>query len=222
MQLMNSARISGAHINPAASLAFAMNGQLKWRLLPVYILAQYIGGFLAALVLFLNYSEAINAIDGGQHSASGGTNSTGNIFATYPAPYLTIWGSLLDQIVGTAVLLFSISAVTDGANQGLDDKHQPLVVAFVIGIVCVAFSPNCGAIFNPARDLAPRLITAIFGYQSVWAPLHGTYWILTAVVGPHIGAIIGVFAYKYTIGYALEAQRIFYATSSPREQSSSN
>lgn len=204
----SSGKISGAHINPAASLAFALDGRLKWKLVPIYLLAQYLGGFLAALVLFVNYSEAIEALDGGQHSAFGASNSTGGIFATYPANYVSIWGSLLDQIVGTAVLLFSISAVTDKQNAGLEDRHQPLIVAFVIGLICVAFSPNCGAIFNPARDLPPRLVTAIFGYgPAVWAPLSGTYWLLAGVVGPHIGAIIGVFAYKWLIGAALEAKR---------------
>lgn len=175
--------------------------------MPIYLLAQYLGGFLAALVLFLNYSEAISAMDGGQHSASGEKNSTGAIFATYPAPYVTIWGSLLDQIVGTAVLLFSLSAVCDKQNSGLDDRHQPLVVAFTVGLICLAFSPNCGAIFNPARDLSPRLLTGLLGYEAVWAPLQGTYWLLAGVVGPHIGAILGVFGYKWLIGTALGAQQ---------------
>lgn len=169
------------------------------------MVAQYLGGFFAALVLFVNYSEAINALDGGQHSAYGSTNSTGGIFATYPASYVSIWGSLLDQVVGTAILLFSISAVSDTQNAGLEERHQPIVVAFVIGLICVAFSPNCGAIFNPARDLPPRLVTAIFGYSSVWEPIKGTYWLLAGVVGPHIGAIIGVFSYKWLIGTALAA-----------------
>lgn len=176
-----------------------------WKLVPVYLVAQYLGGFLAALVLYLNYSEAINSLDGGQHTAFGQANSTGGIFATYPAAYVSIWGSLLDQIVGTAILLFAISAVSDKNNAALEDRHQPLIVAFVIGLTCVAFSPNCGAIFNPARDLSPRLITALFGYPAVWAPLDGTYWLLAGVVGPHIGAIIGVFSYKYLIGWALQA-----------------
>jgi len=184
-------------------LAFALNGQLKWKLVPVYMLAQYTGAFLAALVLFLNNYEAIMAVDGGQHSASGATNSTGLIFATYPAPYLTIWGGLLDQIIGTAVLLFSLCAVNDQSNHGLESKHQPLAIALVVGIVCVSFNANCGAIFNPARDLSPRIVTYIFSYPLVWEPLNGLYWIVVGVIGPHLGAIIGLFGYKFTIGWAL-------------------
>uniref|UniRef100_A0A6G1SEL1 Aquaporin-10 n=1 Tax=Aceria tosichella TaxID=561515 RepID=A0A6G1SEL1_9ACAR len=202
-----SSSISGAHLNPAATFAYALNGKLKWALVPVYIVAQYIGGFIAALVLFLNYSEAINYIDGGEHSTVGSTNSTGQVFATYPAPFVSVWGSLIDQIVGTSVLLFSITAVGDRTNLGLEDRFQPPIVAWVIGLVCFAFSINCGAIFNPARDLSPRLLTALLGYPGVWSPIEGTYWIVAGVVGPHIGAIVGVFTYKYLISTALFASQ---------------
>lgn len=195
-------------MNPAATLAMALDGKLKWRLVPVYILAQYLGGFLAALVLYLNYIEAISALDGGSRSAFGSANSTGGIFATYPSDWVTVWGSLLDQIVGTALLLFTLSAVTDKNNGALDEKHQPLIIAFVIGLVCFAFSPNCGAIFNPARDLAPRILTWLVGYSSnVWSPIDGYYWLTAGVIGPHIGAILGYFGYKILIGTSLNSKR---------------
>jgi len=174
---------------------------------PIYMLAQYTGGFLAAMVLFLTYREAIESIDGGSHSAYGSSQSTGGIFATYPASYVSPLGALLDQIVGTAILVFALIAVTDRANHGLKERHQPIAIAFVIGLICVAFSPSCGAIFNPARDVTPRLVTFILGYPNVWAPLDGLYWLLAGLLGPHIGAIIGLFGYKYTMGKALEAHR---------------
>lgn len=186
----------------------ALDGKLKWRLVPVYILAQYLGGFLAALVLYVNYIEAISALDGGARSAFGSANSTGSIFATYPSEWVTVWGSLLDQVVGTAVLLFTLSAVTDKNNGALDDRHQPLIVSFVIGLVCFAFSPNCGAIFNPARDLAPRILTWLVGYSSdVWSPINGYYWLTAGLIGPHIGAILGYFGYKLLIGTSLNNKR---------------
>lgn len=175
--------------------------------MPVYIFAQYLGGFLGALVLYINYTEGIQALDSGARSSFGTKNSTGHIFATYPGEWVSVWGSLLDQIMGTAVLLFSISAVTDKTNSAPDDRHQPFLVALVIGLTCVAFNPNCGAIFNPARDLAPRILTALFGYPGVWAPVDGLYWLTAGVIGPHIGAILGVFAYKLLIGLPLSIMR---------------
>lgn len=200
------AKISGAHINPAATLAFALDGRLSWKLVPIYMCAQYLGAFTGALVLMVNYAEAIDALDGGTRSAFGSANSTGMIFATYPGAWVSVWGTLLDQIVGTAVLLFSLSAISDKDNSNLEARHQPLYVALIIGMVCVAFSPNCGAIFNPARDLAPRLITFIFGYKTVWQPTSGLYWLTAGVLGPHIGAIVGLFAYKLLIGNSLAYQ----------------
>lgn len=201
-------KISGAHINPAASVAFALDGQLKWSLVPVYLLGQYLGGFLAALVIFVNNGEAINALDGGIRSTFGaGSNSTGHIFSTYPGEWVSVWGSLLDQIIGTSVLLFAMSAVGDKQNLALDDKHQPLIVSLVIGLVSMAFNPNCGAIFNPARDLPPRILSSMVGYPNVWSPTQGWYWLTAGVLGPHIGAILGVFAYRLMIGGALVAKR---------------
>lgn len=202
-----SIKLSGAHLNPAVSLALALDKRLKWELVPVYMVAQYAGGFLAALVLFLNYSEAINSIDGGDHTAINTNTSTGGVFATYPAAFVTVWGSLIDQVIGTGVLLFCLSALSDKRNLALEDRFQPPIVALAIGLVCFAFNVNCGAIFNPARDLSPRLLTALLGYRGVWEPVQGTYWYLAGIIGPHIGAIIGVFAYKYLIGTALEASQ---------------
>lgn len=203
------AQISGAHINPAVSLANALDGQLKWRLLPLYMCAQYLGGFLAALLLFVNYSEAINSMDAGAHSAFGSRNSTGQIFATYPGHWVSVWGALLDQIMGTAVLVFSLSAICDKQNNATDERQTPFLIALVIGFVCLAFSPNCGAIFNPARDLSPRLLTYLFGYAqpSVWAPVNGLYWLVAGVLGPHVGAIIGLFTYKLLVSSSLDAKR---------------
>lgn len=161
---------------------------------------------MGALVLYINYTEAFNALDGGQRAAMG-LNATGGIFATYPASYATIWGALVDQIIGTGVLLFGISAVTDKNNLNLSPKHQPLMVGLVVTMTCVAFFSNCGAIFNPARDLSPRLMTYLFGYgPDVFKPLDGTYWFVAGIIGPHIGAIFGVYLYKVFIGMSLEGR----------------
>lgn len=197
--------MSGAHINPAATLAFALDGRLKWSLVPVYMVAQYLGGFLAAALLYLNSLEAIGALDGGARLSFGHPNATATIFATYPGDWTSAWGSLYDQVLGTAILLFSLSALCDPKNAGLEARYQPLGIACIIGFTCLAFVPNCGANFNPARDLAPRLLTWLVGYRqpSVWAPLDHLYWIVPGVLAPHIGAIVGVFGYKLLIGRAL-------------------
>lgn len=196
-------RISGAHLNPAASLAQAIDGNLAWISLPVYFAAQYLGGALAALLLFANYYEAISALDGGAHVAVGSDLATGSIFATYPGSHVSLLGALGDQVLGTAVLVFALSAVCDPNNANLPASCRPFGIALTIALTCVAFSPNCGAIFNPARDLAPRLVTAMLGYSGSFSSLNNLYWLVAGVVGPHIGAIIGHFGYSRILGFAL-------------------
>lgn len=197
-----SGRISGAHINPAGTFALALAGEFRWALVPIYMVAQYLGGFLAALLLYVNYAEGINELDGGVRSTYGDPlRSSGGIFATYPGQFISIWGSLLDQTLGTFIFFYALSAITDTKNSGLEKRFQPIAISFAVCGICMAFLPNCGAIFNPARDVAPRLLTALVGYAdpSPWAPVGGLYWLTAGLIGPHLGAILGVFGYKYTI-----------------------
>jgi glycerol uptake facilitator-like aquaporin len=139
--------------------------------IPIYLLAQYLGSFLAALVIFSTYYEAINAYDNGSRTAyydkldnNLTVIQTGPIFSTYPASHVTIGGSLLDQIVATFMLMFAICAVTDEKGINTPKHLQPLILALVITAICIAFGLNCGAILNPARDLAPRIFTVLAGY----------------------------------------------------------
>jgi glycerol uptake facilitator-like aquaporin len=141
--------------------------------IPIYLLAQYLGSFLAALVIFSTYYEAINAYDNGSRTAYYDKldnnltviqTDTGSIFSTYPASHVTIHGSLLDQIVATFMLMFAICAVTDEKGINTPKHLQPLILALVITAICIAFGLNCGAILNPARDLAPRIFTVLAGY----------------------------------------------------------
>lgn len=190
------------------TVAYAVKGDVKWKNVPIYLIAQYLGSFVAATVLWINCKDAIDFIDGGHHIAYqqlSSASTTGSIFATYPASHVSFWGALIDQIIGTSVLLFGMIAVSDKNNLNLDMKHRPFMITLVITMTCVAFNTNCGAIFNPARDLSPRLLTYLVGYGSeVFDNIHGTYWFFAAVVGPHVGAILGVYVYRIFIETSLE------------------
>ncbi|RWS08196.1 aquaporin-10-like protein 2, partial [Dinothrombium tinctorium] len=198
-----SLNISGGHINPAVTVAFAALKKFPLRKVWYYLLSQYLGGFVAAAAVFAMYYDGINEYDGGVRSAFNSSTSTGEIFATYPAPHLSILGGFVDQVIGTAILLFAVLAVTDENNIKTPKGLIPLVLAFVITGVCVAFHLNAGAILNPARDLAPRLFTAVAGYgwEPFRSPQNGHYWYVTGVLGPHIGALIGTAVYLLTIDH---------------------
>lgn len=190
--------VSGAHLNPAVSIALAVHRDFAWSKVPFYIGAQMLGAFAAAAVVFLTYHEAFSAFDGGVRQVQGEL-ATAGIFATYPQPFLSISGGLIDQIVGTALLMACVLALTDQRNFGPPPYLvAPLIGALVVAIG-VAFGFNAGYAINPARDLGPRLFTAVAGWGGeVFSAGNGWWWV--PVVGPIVGGLIGPVLYDYCVG----------------------
>ena len=147
------------------------------------MVAQYLGAFVGAALCYLTYMDAIND----QHTklnstkwAYGDSLSTGGIFATYPMDNMTLYGALIDQvkieiyfkyyfnlinlqIIGTASLLFCVMAVID-ENLKIPKSIQPFILCFVVTVNSISFGYNVGGPLNPARDLGPRVFTAISGW----------------------------------------------------------
>jgi MIP family channel proteins len=188
-----SAGVSGAHLNPAVTVALAVHRQFPWRKVLPYSVAQVAGAFAASALVFATYREALSAFDGGIRAVEGAT-ATAGIFATYPQPYLSIAGGFVDQVVGTMLLMTGVMAVTDQRNVAPPAYlTAPLVGALVVAIG-VAFGFNAGYAINPARDFGPRLFTFVAGWgPSVFSAGAGWWWV--PVVGPIVGAILGAFAY---------------------------
>src|SRR5947208_587332 len=104
--------VSGAHLNPAVTLALAARRGFAWSKVIPYSLAQIAGAFSASAVVFFVYREAFDHFDGGTRVVAG-AKATAGIFATYPQPFLSIFGGVVDQIVGTALLMLVILAIGD-------------------------------------------------------------------------------------------------------------
>ena len=136
--------ISGAHLNPAVTLAFAVRGNFPWRRVPGYILAQLVGGVLAAVFLQLMYGGIING-------------------ATEPGKGVNLWVAMLTEAVLTLGLVSVILGTASGArNVG---TNAALAVGAYIGLVSVWGAPVSGASMNPTRSLAPALIAGnLSGY----------------------------------------------------------
>lgn len=170
--------VSGSHLNPAISLAFAFHGDLPKSRLPGYIVAQMLGAFVAAAIVYalfhahiLHY-EHTHAIERG----SPGSEATAMIFGEYfPNPegkalsptHLTILQShaFFAELLGTALLAFAIFTYTHKNNQLAPSPAliAPAIGATLAGLICL-FAPLTMAGFNPARDLAPRIFSAIAGW----------------------------------------------------------
>lgn len=189
--------VSGAHLNPAVTFALAVKREFAWRKVLPYALAQLMGAFVGAATAFFVYREAFNAFDGG-HRQIAGEKGTAGIFATYPQPYLSTFGGLIDQIIGTAILLLVIRAISDPRNIGPTGNLAPLIVGLLVVVIGMCFGLNAGYAINPARDLGPRLFTALAG----WGPdvfRAGNYWFWVPIVGPLIGGVVGVTVYDSLI-----------------------
>jgi MIP family channel proteins len=194
-----AAGVSGAHLNPAVSLALAVHRQFPWAKVIPYSLAQLAGAFVASAVVYVTYREALNAFDGGVRQIVGPA-STAGIWATYPQPYLSTFGGLVDQIVGTALLLVGVFAITDQDNVAPPPWATPILVGALVLLIGATFGYNAGYAINPARDFGPRLFTALAG----WGPAvftAGNAWWWVPIAGPCIGGVLGGYVYDALIAW---------------------
>jgi glycerol uptake facilitator len=192
-----AARISGAHLNPAVTVALAVFRGFSWRKVLPYSLAQTLGAFVAALLVRWNYSEVIAAFDPGHTIRSQG------IFSTLPGngelPVGT-GGALRDQIIGTAILLFLILAITDLRNTSPAANLAPFVIGLIVVAIGMAWGTDAGYAINPARDFGPRLASFLTGYGGAWRDQYGNFYFWVPIIGPLIGAVLGAGLYDVLIG----------------------
>lgn len=192
-----SAGVSGAHLNPAVTLALAVTRGFSWGKVAPYVIAQMAGAFVAAAVVFVTYREAFDAFDAGVRHVEGAQGTAG-IFATYPQSFLSTLGGFIDQVVGTALLMAAILAITDQRNNAPPGWMTPVIVGGIVVAIGVAFGFNAGYAINPARDLGPRLFTAVGGWgRDVFTAAGGWWWV--PVVAPCVGAIGGAFVYDLLV-----------------------
>ncbi|KAM9183326.1 aquaporin-9 isoform 1-T1 [Dugong dugon] len=189
--------VSGGHINPAVSFAMCLFGRMKWIKFPFYVAAQFLGAFMGAATLFGIYYDGLMSFAGGQ-LLTVGENATAHIFATYPASYLSLANAFADQVVATTFLMMIVFAVFDSRNWGVPRGLQPIVIGLLIIVIASSLGLNSGCAMNPARDLSPRLFTALAGWGSdVFTAGNNFWWI--PVVGPMVGAIVGGLIYVLII-----------------------
>ncbi|KAK3761208.1 hypothetical protein RRG08_022608 [Elysia crispata] len=194
-----SGSVSGGHINPAVSLAMVCLGRLPLKKFPFYALAQYLGGLVASLFIYLVYTDALDNFDDGDRKV-GGPSGTAGIWATYPQPYVSIGNGFGDQIFGTALLVICVLAITDKFNSRPSSGLAPFLVGYVVVGIAMAFGLNAAFAINPARDLAPRIFTACAGWGSKPFSFRSHEWFWVPVVAPHLGALTGAAVYELCVG----------------------
>jgi MIP family channel proteins len=194
-----AAGVSGAHLNPAVTLALAAWRGFPWRKVGPYVLAQVAGAFVASAVVYLTYHEALAAFDGGVRQVLG-PQGTGSIWATYPKPFLSTFpGGLIDQVVGTALLVGVVFALGDARNTPPAPGLAPVVVGLLVVGIGAAFGFNSGYAINPARDIGPRVFTALAGWGGEVFRA-GNHWWWVPIAGPVVGGLLGGWAYDACVG----------------------
>jgi glycerol uptake facilitator protein len=192
-----AARISGAHLNPAVTLALAVFRGFSWSKVLPYAVAQTLGAFVAALLVRWNYTEVIAAFDPGHTIKSQG------IFSTLPgngALPVGTWGAFRDQIIGTAILLFLVLAITDLRSTSPGANLAPFIIGLIVVAIGFAWGTDAGYAINPARDFGPRLASYFTGYGSAWRDQYGNFYFWVPIIGPFIGGVLGAGLYDVLVG----------------------
>src|SRR5881227_1164214 len=191
--------VSGAHINPAVTLALAVRGKFPWNKVLPYWGAQVLGAFVAALILYFVYQGAlvhalaVNKLTISQIAQSTTGNGYGWVFYTFPKAFVGTFGAFMDEFVGTALLVGLIFAIVDARNQPVQANLNPLIIGFLIVAIGAAFGRITGYAINPARDFGPRLWVALVSGGESFTVHNFYFWI--PIVAPLLGAVVGAFIY---------------------------
>lgn len=204
--------LSGAHINPAVTIALAAFRGFPWTKVPHYIFAQVAGAFTGAALVYLNYKDAIKGYENATEAVRGETSSIASysIFATFPAGFFhNEVGPFIDELIGTALLVGIVLAVIDNLNLPPKGNLAPWIIGLVVAGVGMSYGANTGYAINPARDFGPRLLAWAAGWGDIAMPgnygnVDWYFWI--PIVAPIVGGIIGALVYDFFISHVLRAR----------------
>jgi glycerol uptake facilitator protein len=181
--------ISGAHINPAVTIALASIGSFPWAKVPLYIAAQIAGGFLGGVIVWAAYLPHWKATP----------DPAGKLVVFSTAPAIpAAFANLVAEIIGTFVLVLAILAVLSPQNlvpgSDLAKGLGPLLVGLIVLAIGLSLGGPTGYAINPARDLGPRLAHAVLPIDGKGGSGWGYAWI--PIVGPVIGGVLGALVYR--------------------------
>jgi glycerol uptake facilitator protein len=202
--------ISGAHLNPAVTLGFAAWGKFPWARVPHYVLAQFIGAFVASAVLFVVFRGTLVSYEVANHITRGapGSEASAMIFGEYfPNPggkpftdevraRVTHGTAFFIEVIGTAILMLVILSTTDERNKSRPQVLAAATIGLTVTLLISLLGPLTMAAFNPARDLSPRLFSSLVGWGSVPFTVNGLGWLTVYVIAPSLGAIAGGGVYR--------------------------
>lgn len=209
--------LSCAHLNPAVSIAFVCAKRMPIRKLPVYLIAQFSGAFLAGLLLYLIFSGSIIKFELANNIIRGSIESvrTAMMFGEYfPNPAIdqavisvTHLNAFVAEGLGAFLLIFLIFFLTEGCNVGRpDSKVSPVFIGgAVAGIICI-IAPLTQAGLNPARDFGPRLVAYLAGWGQIAVPGPKGGFFFVYIIAPILGGVIAAYIFTKVIQPLMESK----------------
>ncbi len=206
--------ISGAHINPAMTIALATHGRFAWGRVVPYVVSQTAGAFVAASFLFLQFGSYLEAkeLEKGIRRGEPGSEITACCYGEYypnpgnpPLPSsgsrnegsreapVSEFSAFLAEVLGTLVLALVVFAITDPRNDASPPSRMaPVFIGLTVAILISVFGPLTQACFNPARDFGPRLFAFFAGWGNIAIPgPNGRGFFTVYILAPILGAIAG-------------------------------
>jgi glycerol uptake facilitator protein len=200
-----TAGVSGAHINPAVTIALtAFHGFPKEKAIP-YILSQLLGAFCSAALVYALYSNLFTDYEIAHNflRSSEAALSTAGIFSTYPNAALSFGGAFAVEFVITAVLMFAILALGDENNGAERGALNPLLIGILIAVIGGSLGPLTGFAMNPARDFGPKLFAYLAGWDHALTGAKEIPYFIVPILAPIAGALFGGWAYPKLVGVYL-------------------
>ena len=202
MAIYLSAGVSGAHLNPAVSIALSIFAGFEKKKLPFYIVAQIAGAFCGAglvyllyISLFFEYEHAHNMVRGSLASLE-----LASVFSTYPNPAISVGQAALVEVVITAILMGVIMSLTDDNNGLPRGALAPLLIGLLVAVIGSAMGPLTGFAMNPARDFGPKLMTFLAGWGEIaFTGGRDIPYFLIPIFAPIVGACLGAAGYRVLI-----------------------
>lgn len=169
MAIYLTAGVSGAHLNPAVTIALWLFACFERRKVLPFIVAQMAGAFCAAALVYGLYRQLFLDLEQSQHIVRGTAASLNlaGVFSTYPHPHITFIQAFAVETTITAILMAMIMALTDDGNGIPRGPLAPLLIGLLIAVIGASMGPLTGFALNPARDFGPKLFTSLAGWGSI-------------------------------------------------------
>lgn len=178
--------VSGAHINPAVTVANAFIGNISWSLVPGYVISQVLGGIAGGILVYVSFRDHFAATDDADTKLG--------VFCTAPAIRNIKW-NFITEVIGTAMLVIGLLGIAH-SNNGVGPLGA-LLAGFLVWSIGLSLGGPTGYAINPARDLGPRIAHAILPIpgkrDADWS------YSMVPVIGPIVGGVIGAFIYQFVL-----------------------